>query len=96
MNEKEKAGRLGGLARSKGYKEKKRKAQELYITKPFLAVSDISKEVGMCEVSIFRLTKNYNIKALRFSRVFENSKKIAMLTDEEFDKLLNMNNLKFQ
>lgn len=95
MNKRE-AGRAGGLARGNRYKDKKRKAQELYITKPFLSVPVIAKEVGMCEASIFRLTKNYNIKALRFSRVFEDSKRIAMLTDEEFDKLLNMNNLKLQ
>ena len=96
MNKKE-CGSLGGLAKSEKYKDKRRKAIELYITKPDLTLNEIAEKVGGVSYGFVKChTKTITIKSLKFSRVFENYKCIETLTDEDFETLIEKSNLILQ
>lgn len=87
---------LGGLAKGAKYKSKRRKAIELFITKPELELNDIAEILGVSRTFVCDYTKNDTVKALRYSRVFENYKSIETLTDEDFETLIKKSNLKLQ
>lgn len=87
---------LGGVAKGEKYKSKRRKAIELFITKPQLELNDIAEILGVSKTFVCDYTNNDNIKALRYSRVFEDYKCIETLTDEDFQTLIEKSNLILQ
>ena len=92
-----KNGRLGGKAKGERYKDQKRKAIELFVVNPLLELKDIAEAIGMSVGFVSDHTKNETVKALRYSKVFENkSFQIEALTDKQFIKLTNNKSLRLK
>ena len=92
-----KNGKLGGKAKGEKYKEKRRKAIELFVVNPILELKDIAEAIGTSVGFVSDHTKNDEVKALRYSKVFENkSFQIEELTDKEFIKLTIRKSLKLK
>lgn len=80
-------GRAGGLAKGKNYKNKKRKAIELFITEPAMTLDEIAKKVGGISYGfVSEHTKIPFIKKLRYSQAFTIQQLLA-LDDEQFEAL---------
>lgn len=80
-------GRMGGLAKGESYKDKRRKAIELFITEPMMTLDEIAKKVGGISYGfVSEHTKSPFIKKLRYSQVF-NIQQLLKLDDEQFKAL---------
>ncbi|WP_315533489.1 hypothetical protein [Delftia acidovorans] len=78
--------RLGGLAKGESYKDKRRKAIELFITEPKMTLTQIAEKVGVSHAFVSDYTKSPFIKKLRYSQVFTIQQLLA-LDDEQFKSL---------
>lgn len=78
--------RLGGLAKGESYKDKRRKAIELFITEPMMTLTQIAEIVGVSHGFVSEYTKSPFIKKLRYSQVFTIQQLLA-LDDEQFKAL---------
>lgn len=79
-------GRLGGLAKGEAYKNKKRKAQELYISNIDITIKEIAKKLGVSVGFVSDCTKQQIIKKLRYSQN-HNIQDLLKLNDEQFEAL---------
>ncbi|MEQ6437434.1 hypothetical protein V8Z74_20765 [Comamonas sp. w2-DMI] len=80
-------GRAGGLAKGQSYKDRRRKAIELFITEPKMTLDEIAKKVGGVSYGfVSEHTKSPFIKKLRYSQVFTIQQLLA-LDDEQFKAL---------
>ena len=79
-------GRLGGLAKGESYKDKRRKAIQLFIAEPTMTLDEIAKKVGVSYGFVSEYTKSHFIKKLRYSKVFT-IQQLLGLDDEQFEAL---------
>lgn len=81
-----KNGRLGGLAKGEAYKNKKRKAQEIYISNIDITIKEIAEKLGVSVGFVSDCTKQQIIKKLRYSQN-HNIQDLLKLNDEQFEAL---------
>lgn len=79
-------GRAGGLAKGQSYKDRRRRAIELFITEPTMTLDEIAKKVGVSYGFVSEYTKSPFIKKLRYSQVFT-IQQLLGLDDEKFEAL---------
>ena len=79
-------GRLGGIQKGINYKERRRKAIELFITEPTMTLEQIAQKVGVSQAFVSESTNSLFIKKLRYSQVFT-IQQLLMLDDEQFKAL---------
>lgn len=79
-------GRLGGIQKGINYKERKRKAIELFITEPTMTLEQIAKKIGVSQAFVSESTNSLSIKKLRYSQIFT-IQQLLKLDDEQFKAL---------
>lgn len=79
-------GRLGGIQKGINYRDKRRKAIELFITEPTMTLEQIAEKVGVSQGFVSESTNSLFIKKLRYSQVFT-IQQLLKLDDEQFQAL---------
>lgn len=79
-------GRLGGIQKGVNYRDKRRKAIELFIAEPTMTLEQIAEKVGVSQGFVSESTNSFFIKKLRYSQVFT-IQQLLMLDDEQFQAL---------